>query len=178
MWKVKKTEKLVENRWLTVTKESVDLPNGEHIEDFYSVTIPDAAAIVALTDDKEIVLKQEYKHATGEELIEVPAGMFEPEEKDGLMVAKRELLEETGYTSEAWEYLGDTVESSSKLMNRMHIYLAINCKKMAEQSLDKTEELDMMVVPFNKVIEMVMTNEIKCNSSAHGILKVARKLGL
>lgn len=178
MWKVKNTEKLIDNRWLTVRKESVDLPNGEHIEDFYSVTIPDAAAIVAITDDEKIVLKKEYKHATGEELIEVPAGMFESEEKDGLTVAKRELLEETGYTSEEWEYLGDTVESSSKLTNRMYIYLAKNCKKIAEQSLDKTEELDVMVIPFEKAIEMVMTNEIKCNSSAHGILKVARMLDL
>lgn len=178
MWKVNNTEKLIENRWLTVKKESVDLPNGESIEDFYSVTIPDAAAIVAITDDEKIVLKKEYKHATGEELIEVPAGMFEPEEKDGLAVAKRELLEETGFVSDEWEYLGDTVESSSKLTNRMHIYLATNCKKIAEQSLDKTEELDVMVVPFEKAIEMVMTNEIKCNSSAHGILKVARMLNL
>lgn len=178
MWKVNNIEKLIEDRWLTVKKESVDLPNGESIEDFYSVTIPDAAAIVAITDDKKIVLKKEYKHATGEELIEVPAGMFESEEKDGLMVAKRELLEETGYTSVEWEYLGDTVESSSKLTNRMHIYLAMNCKKVAEQSLDKTEELDVMVIPFEKAIEMVMTNEIKCNSSAHGLLKVARMLNL
>jgi len=178
MWKVNNTEKLIENRWLTVRKESVDLPNGEHIEDFYSVTIPDAAAIVALTDDKKIVLKKEYKHATGEELIEVPAGMFELEENDGLIVAKRELFEETGYVSDEWKYLGDTVESSSKLTNRMHIYLAMNCKKVAEQNLDKTEELDVIVVPFEKAIEMVMTNEINCNSSAHGILKVARKLGL
>ena len=178
MWKVKSTEKLVENRWLTVKKDSVDLPNGEHVDDFYSVTIPDAAAIVALTDDAKIVLKKEYKHAAGENLIEVPAGMFEIEENDGLIVAKRELLEETGYVSEEWSYLGDTVESSSKLTNRMHIYLATNCKQVAKQNLDKTEELDVMVIPFEKAIEMVMTNEIKCNSSAHGILKVARILGV
>ena len=178
MWKVKNTEKLIENRWLTVRKESVDLPSGEHIEDFYSVTIPDAAAIVAITDDKKIVLKKEYKHATGEKLIEVPSGMFEPKEKEGLAVAKRELLEETGFVSNEWEYLGDTIESSSKLTNRMHIYLAMNCKKMAEQCLDKTEELDVRVIPFERAIEMVMTNEIKCNSSAHGILRVARMLGI
>lgn len=117
---------MIDNRWLTVTKESVNLPNGECIDDFYSVTIPDASAIVAVTDDNEIVLKKEYKHAKGEELIEVPACMFEPEEKDGLAVAKRELLEEKEHTSEEWEYLSDTVKSSSKLTNKMHIYLATN----------------------------------------------------
>lgn len=173
MWNVKKTEKLIENKWITVRKECVEISNGEQIDDFYSVTIPDAAAIVAITDDNKIILKKEYKHSAGEELIEIPAGMFEPEEKDGLQVAKRELLEETGYVSDEWKYLGDTVESSSKLTNRMHIYFATNCRKIAEQSLDKTEELEVVVVPFEKAVEMIMANEIKCNSSAHGILKVA-----
>lgn len=178
MWKVKSREVLIENKWLTVKKESVDLPNGTSIEDFYSVTIPDAAAIVAVTDDMKIVLKREYKHATDEVLIEVPAGMFEPEETDGLAVAKRELLEETGYASDDWMYFGDTIECSSKLTNRMHIYLAQNCKKVSGQKLNATEELDVLVMDIKEAIDMVMRNEIKCNSSAHGILRAARMLGL
>ena len=104
--------------------------------------------------------------------------MFEPEEHDGLEVAKRELLEETGFVSDEWMYFGDTVESSSKLTNRMHIYYAKNCRKVAEQKLDATEELDVLVVPMTEAIEMVMRNEIKCNSSAHGILKAARMMGV
>lgn len=178
MWKVKSTESLIENKWLTVKKEAVDIPNGTSIDDFYTITIPDAAAIVAVTEDEKIVLKREYKHATGEVLIEVPAGMFEPNETDGLEVAKRELLEETGYTSDNWTYFRDTVESSSKLSNRMYIYLAQNCKKVSGQKLDATEELDVLVVDMEEVIEMVMCNEIKCNSSAHGILRAARMLGV
>ena len=75
-WKVNYSEELIKNKWICIKKESVDLPNGSSIEDFYTVTIPDAAAIVAVTLDGNIILKKEYKHATGEELIEVPAGMF------------------------------------------------------------------------------------------------------
>ena len=178
MWEVKNCETIVENRWLTVKKESVKLPSGVCINDFYSVRIPDAAAIVALTEDKHIILKREYKHATGETLIEVPAGMFEPGEIDGIEVAKRELLEETGYVSDNWTYFGDTVECSSKLTNRMHIYLAMNCKKVSNQKLDGTEELDVLVLDIKEAVEMVMRNEIKCNSSAHAILKTARLLGV
>lgn len=177
MWKINKSENLIENKWITVRKEEVELPNHLIIDDFYTITIPDAAAIVALDTEGNIVLKKEYKHATGEELIEIPAGMFEPMECDGLEVAKRELLEETGYASDEWSYFGDTVESSSKLTNRMHIYLALNCRKVASQHLDSTEELDVIVVPFEEAIEMVMRNEVKCNSSAHGILRAARMLG-
>lgn len=76
------------------------------------------------------------------------------------------------------KYLGATVESSAKLTNYMHIYFANHCKKVSEQHLDVTEELDVIVVPFEQAIEMVMSNEICCNSSAYGILKVARILGV
>lgn len=177
MWKLIKSEKLIDNCWLSVKKDKVEIPNGMVIDDFYSVTIPDAAAIVAVDTEGNVILKKEFKYATGEELIEIPAGMFEPEESDGLEVAKRELLEETGYISDDWMYFGDTVESSSKLTNRMHIYLAQNCKRVSGQKLDETEELEVLVVPMEEAIEMVMRNEIKCNSSAHGILRAARMLG-
>ena len=177
-WKVKSSEKLLDNRWISVNKDSVDIPNGTHIDDFYTVTIPNAAAVVAITPDMNIVLKKEFKYAVGEELIEIPAGMFEPEENDGLAVAKRELLEETGYESDDWMYFGATVESSSKLTNYMHIYLAQNCHKVAEQKLDATEEVEVLVIPLQQSIDMVTNNEIKCNSSAHGILRAARMLKL
>jgi len=111
-------------------------------------------------------------------LIEIPAGGFEEKETDGLQAAKRELLEETGYISDEWEYLGATIESSSKLTNHMHIYFANNCRKVSEQKLDETEDLKVMVFPFQRAVDMVMTNEICCNSSAHGILRVARQIGL
>lgn len=114
MWKVLNSETLVSNRWLSVHKQKVQLEDGMVMDDFYTVTIPDAAAIVALDQNGNIILKREYKHAAGKELIEIPAGMFEPDESDGLLVAKRELLEETGYSSDDWMYLGETVESSSK----------------------------------------------------------------
>ena len=93
-------------------------------------------------------------------------------------VAKRELLEETGYISEDWKYLGATVESSAKLTNYMHIYFANHCRKVSGQHLDATEELDVLLVPLGQAVEMVMDNEICCNSSAHGILRVARMLGV
>ena len=82
---------------MKVRKDAVDLPNGQHIDDFYAITINEVA-IVALDDDGNIILKKEYRHCYGRDLIEIPAGGFERGE-EGLEVAKRELLEETGYTT-------------------------------------------------------------------------------
>lgn len=96
--------------------------------------------------------------------------------QDSLTVAKRELLEETGYISEDWTYLGATIESSAKLTNYIHIYFARDCRKVAEQSLDSTEEMEVMAIPFGEAVDMVMSNQICCNSSARGILMAARIL--
>ena len=175
-WKKIESKVLVDSRWVKVSKDVVELPNGEVINDFYAVTIPNAAATVAITPQNEVILKSEFRYACGKDLIELPAGTFEPEEMDALAVAKRELLEETGYVSDKWTLLGDTVESSSKLTNRMHIFLAQDCERVSEQHLDPTEIMDVLVVPLKDAVEMVMSNEICCNSTAHGILKVARML--
>lgn len=57
-WKMIKSEPLVDSRWVKVRKDSVDLPNGQHIDDFYAISLNDAAAIVALDDAGNIVLKR------------------------------------------------------------------------------------------------------------------------
>lgn len=134
--------------------------------------------IVALIEDNSVLLKSEYRYSCGEDLIECPAGTFDKDEIDPLIVAKRELLEETGYISENWTYLGATRESTSKMTNTMHIFLAKDCVKVSEQHLDNTEHLDLIILPLEKAVDMVMKNEICCNSSAHGILRVARMIGV
>lgn len=87
--------------------------------------------IVALTVSNVVLLKTEFRYSCGD-LIECPAGTFEVDETDPLVVAKRELLEETGYTSEDWTYLGETRESTAKLTNNMHIFMAQNCVRVGE----------------------------------------------
>lgn len=176
-WKTTCSQELLDTKWVKVRKDAVDLPNGQHIDDFYAITINEAAAIVALDDDGNIILKKEYRHCYGRDLIEIPAGGFERGE-EGLEVAKRELLEETGYVSDDWQFIGRTVESSAKLTNYMHIYFADHCRKVSGQHLDATEEIEVLVIPLEQAVSMVMDNEICCNSSAHGILWAARKYGV
>ena len=177
-WKTLRSDEVFTSPFVTVHRDKVELPDGLQIDDFYTVTVSDAAMIVALTEDNSVLLKSEYRYSCGEELIECPAGTFDKNETDPLVVAKRELLEETGYKSADWTYLGATRESTSKLTNTMHIFLAKGCFKVSEQHLDKTEHLELIIVPLEKAVDMVMNNEIRCNSSAHAILRVARIIGV
>lgn len=175
-WKTRKTEMLLDSPWVKVRRDAVTLPNGAQIDDFYAVTIRDASAIVALDGEGNLILKREYRYCYDRELIEIPAGAFNDGETNPLIVAKRELLEETGYVSDHWEYLGATVESSAKMTNFMHIFFARDCRKVSELHLDVTEELIPLLIPLEQAVEMVMSGAICCNSSAHGILRVARML--
>lgn len=174
-WKTIHTETLVNDYHVSVKKNQVELPDGAVIDDFYTVTIPDAAMIAALTEDGRILLKSEYRYACGEEVIECPAGMFEPGEEP-LEVARRELLEETGYASDDWTYLGSTLESTSKLTNTMHLFLARNVVRTSSQHLDPNEHVDVLCVSLEEAVKMVMSGNIKANSTAHLILKVARMM--
>lgn len=177
MWKIKSTERILDSEFVKVDKDDVILPHGREIPDFYKVTIKDCAAIVALTSDNHIILKQEYRHCYGQDLIEIPAGVLEDGENP-LETAKRELEEETGYVGKKWTYLGKTVESSAKLTNYMHIYLAEDCEKVSGQNLDYGEDIEVIEMDLDKAIEMIMDNSIICNSSIGTILKVARIKGL
>lgn len=176
-WKIVKTEKLLDTQWVKVYKDAVELPNGMLVDDFCKVALNDASAIVGVDNQNNIILVKQYRYCCGGCSIEIPAGTFEMNDDDGLEVAKRELLEETGYVSDCWQYLGAVFESSAKLTNQTHLYFASNCRKIGEQNLDEAEEIQVIVVPLEKAIEMVMDNEIRCNSSANGILRVARLLG-
>ena len=177
MWKTIKSETVIEDYHVTVKKNAVQLSDGAVIEDFYTVTIPDAAMVAAITPEGKILLKTEFRYAIGEDVIECPAGMFEKDETDPLAVAKRELLEETGYTSDSWTYLGSTLESTSKLTNRMHLFLAKDCVQTGMQHLDVNEHLTVTEVYLDTAVGMVMNGSISANSTAHLILKVARMLG-
>ena len=177
MWKTISTETILSDYHATVKRNKVELPDGAVIEDFYTLTIPDAAMVCAITEDGQVLLKSEFRYAVGTDVIECPAGMMEKGEEP-LTAAKRELLEETGYTSEDWTYLGPTLESTSKLTNTMHLFLAKNPVKAGEQHLDPNEHLDVMKVSLEAAVEMVMGEIINANSTAHLILKVARIMGV
>src|SRR5262249_34587526 len=62
---------------------------------------PDWVNVIALTDDRQVVLIRQYRHGVDRVVLEIPSGIVERDEEP-LAAAQRELAEETGYTSERW----------------------------------------------------------------------------
>lgn len=97
-------EKLLDGRFLKVVRDTVRLPDGTSATREY-IRHPGAVCIIGLTDDGQVVLERQWRHPVGRVMIELPAGKIDAGEST-LACAKRELLEETGYTAREWARAG------------------------------------------------------------------------
>jgi 8-oxo-dGTP pyrophosphatase MutT (NUDIX family) len=115
--------------------------------------------VVALTSEKRLVVVRQYRFGTAEITTEIPGGMIDPGEGHEES-ARRELLEETGYSSTEWTYLGSVDPNPAVQTNRMHHWLAEGCQLQAEQDLDAGEDIEVATLSEEELRSAVATGEI------------------
>jgi ADP-ribose pyrophosphatase len=98
--KVGESRELLKGNFLHVVRDTVRLPNGKETGREY-ILHPGAVAVVPFLDDGRLVLERQYRYPVGRVMIEIPAGKLDAGEAP-LTCARRELLEETGYTAREW----------------------------------------------------------------------------
>ena len=135
------------------------MPNGQIIEPYYTLEYPNWANVTAVTPDREIVLVRQYRHSYGEAILELPGGAIDAGETN-IEGAKRELLEETGYTGENWEEVASVSPNPANHNNRSFTFLCLNAQKVADQHLDNGEEIDVVVMPLEEVYALLTKNKI------------------
>ena len=177
-WDVLSKSICFETKWFRVARNKAELCNGTLIDDYYSIENQDAVMILAIDPDGNVILKQEYRLPVKKLLIELPAGAIEKKDKSILDAAKRELKEETGYSSENWEYIGPTYDCPERCTAMLHLFIAHFALQNSEQKLDKNEIIKIIKVSFDEAMEMCMDGRIEVNSCIHAILKAARKLSI
>ncbi|MEE4265901.1 MAG: NUDIX hydrolase, partial [Desulfobacteraceae bacterium] len=92
-------------RVFELIRENVTLENGT-TTDLEFIEHPGAAAVIPFLDDSRILLLKQYRHALKTHIWEIPAGTLDPREEI-ISCAKRELIEETGYSASGWQKLGE-----------------------------------------------------------------------
>ena len=126
---------------------------------FYVIECPNWVNIIALTPEKDVVLVDQYRYGTEEILMEIPGGIIDGDE-DPELAAKRELLEETGYSSDNWVLLGKSLPNPAMQNNSTYHYLALDCEKTAETAFDEHESLVTKLKPLSEIGKLVKQGEI------------------
>ena len=157
-------------RIINVHVDDIELENGEKA--FREVVDHNGGvAVVALTDDDEVLLVRQFRYPYKEILTEIPAGKLEKGE-DPFEAMKREQLEETGTLSDSYVFLGDLYPTPGYCAEKIRIW-ACRISAYASQKLDDDEFLEVDRVKLEDAVSMVMNNEIPDSKTQVGILKAS-----
>jgi len=157
---------LHKGRVFRLVREKVALENGIAV-DLDIVRHPGAAAMVPLTENRTLLMIRQYRHAVGGFIWEIPAGTLDPEETP-LACAKRELVEEIGYSADTWHKLGEITPVPGYSDERIHIYCAMDLSP-ATQHLDRDEILNVHEVGFEDAVKMAERGEIRDAKTLSGL---------
>jgi 8-oxo-dGTP pyrophosphatase MutT (NUDIX family) len=146
-WQVLESKYNYRDRWLALRSDTVRLPNGRVLDPYHVIEQPDWVTAVALSHDGKIVLVEEYRHGARQAVIELPSGIHDKPEEP-LAAMKRELKEETGFASDEWHSIGSFFANAPRLNNRVHCFLALDARKIADPALDDSEIIVTHEVPF------------------------------
>lgn len=134
--------------------------------------------VILAVDDSgkspHVILERQYRHAAGSFLWELPAGRIDPGEKE-LPAAKRELVEETGYTASRWHRIFKFYASPGFVAETMSVYLASDLRRGKAQPEDD-ERIQVRMVPAASAVDMVLSGKIRDAKTISSLLWLDRQI--
>lgn len=120
---------------------------------------PGAVMIIPLLDAEHVLLERQFRYPLGRAVVEFPAGKIDAGEPP-FECAKRELLEETGYTARRWSYLGGLHNAIAYSDERIEIFLAEELERGGDAALDAGETLEVFEAPWRQLLEWVRDGSV------------------
>lgn len=147
-WNVLGSTITYEDRWLKVRSDRCQNAHGLVIESYHVLEYAHWVNVLAITSDGQVVLVREYRHGAGQILVGLPGGATETGDSKPLEAIQRELLEETGYSGGQFFEVGHSYANPANQNNIVWSFLAIDVQQIHEQSLDETEDIEIVLQDF------------------------------
>ena len=158
-------------RIVNIHMDEVRLPNGKTSQREI-VEHPGGVVILPLDERMQVVTVTQYRYAMGMAMTELPAGKLEAGE-DPFEAAKRELSEECGLTADNFIDLGVVYATVGYDSEKIYLWAATGLHEV-KQHLDAGEFLDVVKMPFDKALGLVMDGTIKDSKTQVALLKYAQ----
>ena len=169
-------EEIYDGAVLHVVKDKILLPDGN--VSFREFCLhKGAVAVIPITDEGEAIMVRQFRYAHHREFLEIPAGKFDFIGEEPLEAAKRELAEETGAIAEKYTYLGVLDTTPALIDEKIHMFMAEGLT-FGEMHLDEDEFLSVHRIPLTRLVEMVMSGEIRDGKTQIAVLKAAKLKGI
>jgi len=162
-----------EGRIVSLRVDTVRLPSGR-ITTREIVEHGGSVAIVALSEEDNVLLVNQFRAAVGRVLLEIPAGTLEAGE-EAETCALRELREETGYVAAHIEELHVFYTSPGFCNERIWLYLATGLKP-GSQDMATDESIEVMELPLSRALEMIGSGEICDGKTILGLLAARNRM--
>lgn len=142
IWAISQERQIINHPYVQLVYQSVELPGGRTIPDWPIIKTRDYVNAIVLNGQGQVMILEGYKHGLGRSSWQVLGGYLEPGENP-LEAVKRELLEETGYHSDEWLFLGSHVVDANRFVGQGHFFLARNARQIAEPTYDDLEQISL-----------------------------------
>lgn len=163
-WDIIEQKSLVDSPWYQLKIETVKLPSGKILDDYYIREGANAALIVPYTVDKKYILVKQYKHGAKQCVVEFPAGKIDKDESV-LSAAARELNEETGAKAKSLKEGPTFFEEPTNSRVKISIVFANGVTIVDEQHLDENEDIEIIQVTSDELRSMLINNELSVAAS-------------
>ncbi len=156
-------EEIVFDEYRRLLKRTYKTPDGK-IKDFTVKVEGAPVCILAITTDNQVLLAKQYRQGPEKVLLELPGGGKDDGETP-LEAAKRELLEETGYTGD-FEFIGTSLRCAYSTGTRNH-FVATNCIKVQEPENDEHEFIEIVTMTIQEFKKHILTGELSDEKTAY-----------
>jgi ADP-ribose pyrophosphatase len=167
-WPVLNSQQLADFRIFTVRSDVKRSPRTGAEHEFFVLDTRNWVNVIAVTPDDQLVMVEQYRHGSDTIELEIPGGVMDAGEISPVLAGQRELREETGFTGESAEILGQIFPNPAIMSNTCHTLLVRNCRLTHPVEFDSGEDIRTHLVPLVELPGLIASGKIQ-----HALVVVA-----